>query len=168
MFFVGHQLIPSQDASGEDFNVLYPVATFSRVTAMPLDLSRNCMRCDTPFSRALPAQNCASCGIVVCSFCNNSPVWAIVKHSMAKVCNHCYEQSKNIRLPLVEDYRKCRFAQMMALSSSAPALVETPPMQPEEKHEEQEDAYMHALPPESPAETGDDPPAAEEEDLLSI
>ena len=157
--------MPLQDASGAVFNVLYPVATFSRVTAMPLDLSRKCMRCDTPFSRDLPAVNCASCGIVVCNFCNDSPVWAIVKHAMTKVCNHCYQQSSNIRLPLVEDYRKSTFGQKMELTSAPSAVLPrlssvsampASPVGPEDKEEE-----FYALSSHIPASVGGE--GAEEE-----
>ena len=134
----------SQDTSGAEFNVLYPVATFSRVTAMPLDLSRTCMRCDTLFSRSLPAQNCASCGIVVCGFCNNSPVWDIVNHSMTQVCNHCYKQSSLIRMPSIEDYQKSAFAQMMVLASPpvpirSPAPLAEAQNQVEAKEEKHDD-----------------------------
>ena len=132
---------------------------------MPLDLSRKCMRCDTPFSRDLPAENCASCGIVVCNFCNNSPVWAIVKHAMAKVCNHCYQQSKNIRLPLVEDYQKSTFGQKMDMSAAAvlprlPSAASVPelPMGLEEKEEE-----FHAVSSNIPAPPGEE---GDEEELF--
>ena len=117
---------------------------------MPLDLSRTCMRCDTLFSRSLPAQNCASCGIVVCGFCNNSPVWAIVKHSMTQVCNHCYKQSSLIQLPSIEDYQKSAFAQMMALASP-PVPIRSPEPEPEAHNQleakEEKDDELGAPPP---------------------